>query len=58
MVDEELLSYNEATGKGGPHRIYYMKYSENEFKEHIAGLIISKLLLEYPLGTRKVIQQV
>ncbi|MHA1409297.1 MAG: thermonuclease family protein [Candidatus Odinarchaeia archaeon] len=58
MVDEALLTYTETTGKGGHHRVYYMKYGEAEFKQHIAGLIISKLLLEYPLGTRKVIQQV
>jgi hypothetical protein len=56
MVDEELLTYTETTGKGGHHRVYYMKYGETEFKQHIAGLIISKLLKEYPKETRKALQ--
>ena len=56
MVDEELLTYTETTGKGGYHRIYYMKYSETKFKQHIAGLMISKLLKEYPQETRKALQ--
>jgi len=56
MVDEGLLTYTETTGKGGHHRVYCMKYGETEFKQHIAGLIISKLLKEYPQETLKVIQ--
>jgi len=58
MVDEELLIYTETMSKGGHHRVYYMKYSEIEFKQHIVGLIISKLLKEYLQGTRTAIQQV
>jgi len=57
MVDEELLTYTETTGKGGHHRVYYMKHGEAEFKQHIAGLIISKLLKEYPQETRKAISE-
>jgi len=53
MVDEALITYTETTGKGGHHRVYYMKYSETEFKQQIVGLIITKLLKEYPEETRK-----
>jgi len=52
MVDEGLFTYTETTGKGGHHRVYYMSYGEAEFKQHIAGLIITKLLKEYPQETR------
>jgi len=55
MVDDELLTYTEATGKGGHHRVYYMKFGEAEFKQQISGLVISKLLKEYPQETRRVI---
>ena len=58
MVDEGLLTYTDTTGKGGHHRIYHMKYGEAEFKQHIAGLVISKLLKEYPQETRKIIQRI
>ena len=56
MVDEGLLTYTERTGKGGYQRVYYTKYGEAEFKQHIAGLIIGKLLKEYPQETRKALQ--
>ena len=56
MVDEGLLSYTERTGKGGYQRVYSMKYGETEFKQHIAGLIIGKLLKEYTKETRSVLQ--
>jgi len=58
MVDEGLLTYTETTGKGGHQRVYYMKYGETEFKQHIAGLIILKLLKEYPQETGKALRQV
>ena len=57
VVDEELLTFTETTGKGGHHRVYYMKYGETEYKQHIAELMISKLLKEYPQETRIVINQ-
>ncbi|MHA1409661.1 MAG: hypothetical protein ACTSQY_05060, partial [Candidatus Odinarchaeia archaeon] len=44
MVDEGLITYTEVTGKGGHHRVYAMQYGEAEFKQHIAGLVIGKLL--------------
>jgi hypothetical protein len=55
MVDEELLTYTETTGKGGHHRIYRIAFNEQEFKTHIAGRMISKLLREYPETTRKAV---
>ena len=53
MVDDDLLTYTDTTGKGGHHRVYYLEYSEADFKQRIAGQIISKLLKEYPQETRK-----
>jgi len=57
MVDEALLTYTETMSNGGRQRVYYMKYSETKFKQHIAGLIISKLLEEYPRETRKALSE-
>jgi len=56
MVDEELLTYTERTGKGGHHRVYRIAFDEQEFKAHIAGRIISKLLREYPQETKKALK--
>jgi len=57
MVDEGLLTYTERTGKGGHQRVYRIAFNEPEFKQHIAGLIITKLLKEYPQETRKAISE-
>jgi len=56
MVDDELLTYTLATGKGGHHRVYTIKYDEAAFKQQIAGQVIKKLLKEYPQETRMVLQ--
>jgi len=57
MVDEALLTYTETTSIGGRQRVYYMKYCETKFKQHIAGRIITKLLKEYPQETRKALSE-
>ena len=56
MVNEGLLTYTEKTGKGGHRRIYRIAFNEEEFKAHIAGRLISKLLKECPQETKKVLQ--
>ena len=56
MVNEGLLVYEDATGKGGHHRVYRIRFTEQEFKTQIVARVISKLLKEYPQETRKVLQ--
>jgi len=58
MVDEGLLTYTERTRKGGHHRVYRIAFNEEEFKAHVAGRVISKLLREYPQETKKALQLV
>jgi hypothetical protein len=58
MVDEGLLDYKDATGKGGHHRVYSIRFTEQEFKTHIIARIISKLLKEYPRATRTALQSI
>jgi len=58
MVDEALLTYTETISIGGRQRVYHTKYGETELKQHIAGLIITKLLKEYPQETRKALQRI
>jgi predicted transcriptional regulator len=57
MVDEAILTYEEIIGNGGRQRIYSAKYGETEFKQHIACLVITKLLKEYPHETRKALSE-
>jgi hypothetical protein len=57
MVDDAMLDYTETTGKGGHHRVYTIAYTEAEFKRHIAEIVISKLLKEYPQEAKKALQR-
>jgi hypothetical protein len=43
MVDDGILDYEEKTGKGGYHRVYYPKMDRVEFAEHASNLINEKL---------------
>jgi hypothetical protein len=58
MVEDRLLTYTEKTGKGGYHRIYTIRYSEPELRQHIAQTLITKLQDEYPQETRHAIQHI
>lgn len=48
MVDEGILDYEERTGKGGYHRVYYPNMNQKEFAVHISKLINEKLKTLYP----------
>ncbi len=43
MVDDGILDYEEKTGKGGYHRVYYPSMNREEFADHITNLITKKL---------------
>jgi hypothetical protein len=43
MVDEGILDYEERTGKGGYHRVYYPKMNRKELGEHVSNLINEKI---------------
>jgi hypothetical protein len=57
MVDEEVLSYREESGKGGYHRVYYPKLDERGFKKHVAKKVINSLTRDFPEETNEVINQ-
>ncbi len=56
MVDEGVLDFDERTGKGGYHRVYRPKLDEPAFKTHVAQIMISSLMKDYPNETREVIK--
>ncbi len=58
MVDEGVFDYHEETGKGGYHRVYKPKLDEAPFKEHLAQVMISSLMKDYPEETREVIRSI
>ena len=58
MVDEEILTYHEITGKGGHRRIYAPKYDEEGTKRFWAKSIIAKMIKEWPEATQSEMKKV
>jgi predicted transcriptional regulator len=57
MVDQGVLSWRDATGKGGHHRIYYPKLDETGYGKHVARTIVESLMHDFPEETREVIKE-
>ncbi len=48
LVDEGILDYEERTGKGGHHRVYYPKMNRDEYAAYVTGTITVKLGKVFP----------
>jgi len=48
MVEEGVLEYEERSGKGGYHRVYYPKMSRKQFAKYVVETINDKLSDVFP----------
>ena len=48
LVDDGILDYDERTGKGGHHRVYYPKMNRVEFAEHTVKEIVGGVAKAFP----------
>ena len=48
LVEESILTYEERTGKGGHHRVYFPNMNRNEFSNYVVGSINEKLQTVFP----------
>lgn len=48
LVDNDVLDFEEATGKGGHHRLYKPAMDWGEFEDLIVWRFIEKLMLIFP----------
>ncbi len=48
MVDEGVLGFDDKTGKGGHHRLYYPKMSRAQFAEHAVTQIVGGVAKAFP----------
>ena len=48
MVEEGVLVYEEASGKGGYHRVYYPKMNREQFANYVVETITKKLAEIFP----------
>jgi len=57
FVDQGVLGWRDATGKGGHHKIYYPLMDEKGFKVYVARTVIQSLMRDFPEETREVIRE-
>jgi len=48
MVEEGILTYEEESGKGGYHKVYYPKMNREQFAQHAIKTITRKLGEVFP----------
>ena len=56
MVDEGVLGFRDATGKGGHHRIYITKLDESGYKKYIVKTLLDSVARDYSKETKEVLQ--
>ncbi len=57
MVDQGVLDYRTATGKGGHHRVYYPLMSERGYKKHLLKTVVESLMRDFPEETREALSE-
>ncbi len=56
MVDQGVLDYRSATGKGGHHRVYFPIMDERGYKKHLLRTVVESLMKDFPAETREALK--
>ena len=57
MVDEGVLGFRDATGKGGHHRIYIPKLDERGYKKYVVTTLVESVARDFPTVTKEALQE-
>ena len=57
MVDDRVLGFREATGKGGHHRVYSSAMDEAGYRMYLLRTVIDSMMRDYPEETREVLKE-
>jgi predicted transcriptional regulator len=57
MVDQGVLSWRDATGKGGHHRIYQTNLHEKEYRKHVLRTVLKSMMEDFPQQTKEVLRE-
>ena len=57
MVDQGVLSWRDATGKGGHKKIYHLRLDEMGYRKYLARTIVHSLMRDFPEEAREVIDE-
>ena len=53
FVDQGVLGWRDATGKGGHHKIYYPLMDEKGYLEYLLKTMVDSMMRDFPEETRK-----
>ena len=57
MVDQGVLTWKEATGKGGYHKIYVVKLDETEYIKNVLRTVIESMMEDFPKESLEVLKE-
>lgn len=57
MVDQRVLDFRSATGKGGHHRIYYPVMDERAYKKYLLKTVVESLMRDFPEETKEALEE-
>ncbi len=53
MVEQGVLDYRSATGKGGHHRVYFPVLDEKGYKKFLLKTVVESMMRDFPAETRE-----
>jgi len=56
MLDQDVLTWRDATGKGGHHKIYITKLDENGYKKYVIHTLLDSVAKDFPEATEEVLK--
>ncbi len=56
MLDQDVLTWRDATGKGGHHKIYITKLDENGYRKYVVRTLLESVAKDFPEATKEVLK--
>ena len=56
MLDQGVLSWRDATGKGGHHKIYITKLDEHGYKKYVVRTLLESVAKDFPEAADEVLK--
>ena len=57
MVDQGVLDYRSATGKGGHHRVYFPVLDERGYKKFLLKTMVESMRRDFPEETKEALNE-
>jgi len=57
FVDQGVLGWRDATGKGGHHKIYYPLMDEEGYVRYILKTMVESMMRDFPEETREALNE-